>query len=142
MVHKNIKVSNVLLDITFRARLGGFGLISSCSSGAHQDHQKGLDGSKIERHDPPESMHVLQPNEKMDVYYFGVLVLDIVAARRSIDQDLCPDEVDLVELAWNLHKKDKLVEIADKRLMRRYNPEQVKCLAGVGFLSTHIDPVA
>lgn len=142
LVHKNIKVSNVLLDITFRARLGDFGLISSCSSGAHQDHQKGLDGSKIERHVPPESMHVLQPNEKMDVYHFGILVLEIVAGRRSIDQDLCPDEVDLLELAWNLHKKDKLVEIADKRLMRRYNPEQVKCLAGVGLLSTHIDPGA
>lgn len=142
LVHKNIKISNVLLDITFRARLGDFGLISSCSSHAHQDQQKGLDGSKIERHLPPESMYVLQHNEKMDVYHFGIMVLEIVAGRSSLDHDLCPEEVDLVEFAWNLHKNEKLVEVADKRLMRRYNPEQVKCLAGVGLLSTQIDPGA
>ncbi|XP_057815951.1 L-type lectin-domain containing receptor kinase VIII.1 [Cryptomeria japonica] len=135
LVHKNIKISNVLLDITFRARLGDFGLVNS----ADQKPQC-LGELKLEHHIPPESLHVLQPTEKMDVYNFGVMLLEIVSGRKSMDHDLSPEEVDLVEFTWQLHENEKLLQVADKRLMMRYNPEQVQCLVGVGLLATQSDP--
>ncbi|GLJ19473.1 hypothetical protein SUGI_0351620 [Cryptomeria japonica] len=95
---------------------------------------------KLEHHIPPESLHVLQPTEKMDVYNFGVMLLEIVSGRKSMDHDLSPEEVDLVEFTWQLHENEKLLQVADKRLMMRYNPEQVQCLVGVGLLATQSDP--
>lgn len=141
LVHKNIKINNVLLDITFRAKLGDFGLVGPCSNNSNdQKQEQGLSELKVENHIPPESPHVLQPNEKMDVYNFGVMVLEIVSGRKSMDNDLSPEDVDLVEFSWSLHQEEKLLQVADKRLMMRYNPEQVKCLVEVGLLSTQSDP--
>eukprot|EP01018_Ginkgo_biloba_P008330 Gb_18589 [translate_table: standard] len=141
LVHKNIKISNVLLDVTFRARLGDFGLISSYPD-FHQDQKKGSDGLKAAHHVPPESVYVQQANDKMDIFNFGVMVLEIVSGRRSMDHNLSPEEVDLVEFAWNLHEKEKLLQVADQRLMMRYNPEQVNCLVVLGLLCTQSDPRA
>lgn len=146
LLHKNVKMSNVILDVTFRAVLGDFGLIYPYMS--HQDRSlstkslvtasDGIDHDQLLR--PPESIHLEIPNKKIDVFGFGVMVLEILSGRRSLDQNLPEQEVDILQWAWNLQENDKLIKIVDKRLEMKYNPEQVFCLSVIGLLCTLSDP--
>ncbi|KAH9293169.1 hypothetical protein KI387_041627, partial [Taxus chinensis] len=130
LLHKNVKISNVLLDITFKAVLGDFGLMHSTMN--YQDRSssgKSLASASNEvDHDqnlrPPESIHLEVPNDKIDVFGFGVIVLEILSGRRSLDQNRPKEEVDLVEWAWSLRENEKLIRLVDCRLGMTYNPEQ------------------
>uniref|UniRef100_A0A0D6R4E7 Protein kinase domain-containing protein n=1 Tax=Araucaria cunninghamii TaxID=56994 RepID=A0A0D6R4E7_ARACU len=146
LLHKNVKISNVLLDITFRAVLGDFGLIHTSMN--YQDRSSGaknlIGGSDEIDHDqilrPPEGIHLEVPNEKLDVFGFGVIVLEILSGRRSLDQDRPKEEVDLVEWAWSLYENEKLIQVVDSRLSKTYNQEEAICLSIIGLLCTMNDP--
>lgn len=139
LMHKNVKISNVLLDVTFRAVLGDFGLIypymSTRSSVTASDE---VDREQLLL--PPESIHLEIPNKKIDVFGFGVMVLEILSGRRSLDQSLPKQEVDIVQWAWSLQEKEKLIAVVDTRLEMKYNPEQAFCLSVIGLLCTLSDP--
>ncbi|XP_057819381.2 L-type lectin-domain containing receptor kinase VIII.2 [Cryptomeria japonica] len=146
LLHKNVKISNVLLDITFTAVLGDFGLIHSSkncqdTSSNGKSLVSALDEVDHEQNlRAPESSYLEIPNEKIDVFGFGVIVLEILSGRRSLDQNRPKQEVDLVAWAWNLQENEKLIQLVDRRLGVTYNPEQAICLSIIGLLCTLDDP--
>lgn len=147
LLHKNVKISNVLLDITFTAVLGDFGLIHNSSPNSQDSSSNGkslvgaLDEIDQEQNlRAPETSYLEIPNEKIDVFGFGVIVLEILSGRRSLDQNRPKQEIDLVAWAWNLQENGRLIQLVDRRLRVTYNPEQAICLSIIGLLCTLDDP--
>ncbi|GLJ54485.1 hypothetical protein SUGI_1170270 [Cryptomeria japonica] len=129
-----------------RAVLGDFGLIHSSkncqdTSSNGKSLVSALDEVDHEQNlRAPESSYLEIPNEKIDVFGFGVIVLEILSGRRSLDQNRPKQEVDLVAWAWNLQENEKLIQLVDRRLGVTYNPEQAICLSIIGLLCTLDDP--
>ncbi|TKY57014.1 LYK5 protein [Spatholobus suberectus] len=87
-VHKNLKSGNVLLDGNFRAKVSNFGLARAVEG-------QGDDGGfQLTRHVvgtqgymPPEYIENGLITPKMDVFAFGVVVLELLSGREAVGGD-------------------------------------------------------
>ena len=81
VLHRDIKVSNVLLDSEFNARLGDFGLARTINPSDQTHHStKAIAGTP--GYMAPESLLVGRATVQTDVYAFGILVLEVVCGRK------------------------------------------------------------
>ncbi|GKV42251.1 hypothetical protein SLEP1_g49678 [Rubroshorea leprosula] len=80
VVHKDIKSSNILLDSNMRAKVANFGLAKS-GCNAITMHIVGTQG-----YIAPEYLADGVVSTKMDVFSFGVVLLELVSGREAIDE--------------------------------------------------------
>ncbi|RCV09375.1 hypothetical protein SETIT_2G022500v2 [Setaria italica] len=100
VLHRDIKASNILIDLTFQARLGDFGLACVLADGKNSYTDHGAHGTIGFR--SPEYIYNGRATRKTDVFAFGVLVLEIVAGKRAVGRD----DVQfghVTDWAWKLH---------------------------------------
>lgn len=81
VVHKDIKSSNILLDSTMRAKIANFGLAKS-GCNAITMHIVGTQG-----YIAPEYLSDGVVSTRMDVFSFGVVLLELVSGKEAIDED-------------------------------------------------------
>ncbi|XP_022951603.1 serine/threonine receptor-like kinase NFP [Cucurbita moschata] len=81
VVHKDIKSSNILLDASMRAKIANFGLAKS-GCNAITMHIVGTQG-----YIAPEYIADGVVSTKMDIFAFGVVLLELVSGKEAIDED-------------------------------------------------------
>ncbi|RAL42990.1 hypothetical protein DM860_009772 [Cuscuta australis] len=77
--------------------------------------------------------------EKIDVFAFGVVALEIVSGRPNSDPNLEEEQMYLLDWAWNLYEEKQTHKLVDSRLSE-YNEEEVKQMIGVALLCTQTSP--
>ncbi|XP_058729503.1 serine/threonine-protein kinase-like protein At3g51990 [Vicia villosa] len=115
VIHRDIKSANVLIDQNYNARLGDFGLAL-----------RGFD--RIRSTPPAGTMGYLDPfyvtpdnlSTKIDVFSFGILLLEIISGRKAIDVAYSPPSV--VDWAIPLIKKGKFFSVYDPRIAAPQDP--------------------
>lgn len=125
VIHRDIKSANVLIDRSFNARLGDFGL-------ALRGHE---DDYRLRSTPPAGTMGYLDPcyvtpdnlSTKTDVFSFGILLLEIISGRKAIDITYSPPSI--VDWAIPLVKKGKLLAVYDPRIEPPKDPVVRKQLA-------------
>ena len=90
----------------------------------------------------PECATTGKASKESDVYHFGMVSLEIVCGRKSIEPQTEPNKVNLVEWVWELHGKGQLLEVVDYKLNMEFVEEQIRCLMVVGLWCCHPDPVS
>ncbi|KAM7485257.1 hypothetical protein LguiA_001266 [Lonicera macranthoides] len=81
VVHKDIKTSNILLDANMRAKIANFGLAKS-GCNAITMHIVGTQG-----YIAPEYLTDGVVSTRMDVFSFGVVLLELVSGKEAIDEE-------------------------------------------------------
>ncbi|GLJ23038.1 hypothetical protein SUGI_0434770 [Cryptomeria japonica] len=81
VVHKDLKSSNILLDSNFRAKIANFGMAKSLKS-AVTKHIKGTEGYMA-----PEYLAHGLVTPKLDVFAFGVVLLELMSGKEAIVRD-------------------------------------------------------
>lgn len=81
VVHKDIKSSNILLDTNTRAKIANFGLAKS-GCNAITMHIVGTQG-----YIAPEYLADGVVSTKMDVFSFGVVLLELISGKEAIDEE-------------------------------------------------------
>lgn len=81
VVHKDIKSSNILLDANMRAKIANFGLAKS-GCNAITMHIVGTQG-----YIAPEYIADGVVSTKMDIFSFGVVLLELISGREAIDEE-------------------------------------------------------
>uniref|UniRef100_A0A5B6Z0S8 Receptor-like serine/threonine-protein kinase n=1 Tax=Davidia involucrata TaxID=16924 RepID=A0A5B6Z0S8_DAVIN len=84
IIHCDIKPQNILLDDYHNARISDFGLAKLLMMDQSQT-QTGIRGTK--GYVAPEWFRNLPITAKVDVYSFGVLLLEIICCRRNIEME-------------------------------------------------------
>ncbi|KAK7308809.1 hypothetical protein RJT34_05058 [Clitoria ternatea] len=88
---------------------------------------------------PEYAMHG-QYSEKSDVFSFGVIVLEIISAKRNSRALASPDFDDLLTYAWNNWRDEKPLEILDPDLKESLShSEVIKCIH-IGLLCVQQNP--
>ncbi|CAN6469812.1 unnamed protein product [Victoria cruziana] len=115
IIHRDIKSSNILLDIRWTARVSDFGL-SLKGPDAEEGHLN-LGAAGTVGYMDPEYYGLQHLTTKSDVYGFGVVMLEMLSGKRAIHKDEATGTpVSIVDVAVGKIISDELTEILDKRV--------------------------
>ncbi|KAL3617138.1 L-type lectin-domain containing receptor kinase VII.1 [Castilleja foliolosa] len=137
VLHRDIKASNVLLDKEMNARLGDFGLARM------HDHDKAAGTTRVVGtvgYLAPEVVTSGRASAEIDVFGYGILVLEVICGRRPIEDG----KPALVDWVWELLRKEELITAVDPRLRARGEIDEVEVekVMHLGLLCAHPDPKA
>ncbi|GKV26643.1 hypothetical protein SLEP1_g35908 [Rubroshorea leprosula] len=136
VLHRDIKTSNIMLDSTFNAKLGDFGLARLVDSekGSQTTQLAGTMG-----YIAPECHTTGKASKESDVYSFGVVALEITCGRKSIEYRYDEDEnqAPLVVWVWEAYGNQMLLDVVDKKLGNNFNEKEMECLIVVGLWCAH-----
>ncbi|XXG46273.1 hypothetical protein AAC387_Pa02g1156 [Persea americana] len=106
IIHCDINPQNILLDESFTPRISGFGLAKLMKA----DQTRSITSIRGTRgYVSPEWFKNMPITTKVDVYSFGVLLLEILCCRRNIEADLENEErVILTDWAYDCYSETKL----------------------------------
>ncbi|XP_076913047.1 leucine-rich repeat receptor-like protein kinase TDR [Bidens hawaiensis] len=82
VVHRDLKPSNILLDAEMEARVADFGVAKLI----HCDESMSVIAGSY-GYIAPEYAYTLQVDEKSDIYSYGVLLMELISGKRSVDSE-------------------------------------------------------
>ncbi|KAM1047000.1 hypothetical protein ACFX2C_026426 [Malus domestica] len=104
VVHRDMKSSNILLDSDFNAKIADFGLAKMLVKQGEPATMSSVAGSF--GYIAPEYAHTTRVNEKIDVYSFGVILLELTTGREANDGD---EHTALAEWAWRHFQEENAI---------------------------------
>ncbi|WVZ87867.1 hypothetical protein U9M48_034442, partial [Paspalum notatum var. saurae] len=135
VIHCDVKPENILLDQNLEPKIADFGLAKLLNRGGSNQNVSRVRGTI--GYIAPEWISSLQITAKVDVYSYGVVLLELVLGKRVLDLAVGADEEvhkvlkTLVGmLAHMLEKEDSssIAEVVDCRLNGQFNDMQVQTL--------------
>jgi serine/threonine protein kinase len=138
VVHKDIKSSNILLDSNKRAKIANFGLAKS-GINAITMHIVGTQG-----YISPEYLADGIVSTKMDVFSFGVVLLELMSGKEVIDDEgnvLWANAIKTFEVKNEQEKARRLKEWLDKVILKETcSMESLIGVLNVAIACLHRDP--
>ncbi|KAK6164238.1 hypothetical protein DH2020_001102 [Rehmannia glutinosa] len=134
IIHCDIKPQNILLDEYYNARISDFGLAKLLAMNQSNTNTN-IRGTK--GYVAPEWFRNSKITVKVDVYSFGVLLLEIVTCRKSLeDLEFDGENPILTDWVWDCFvekRLDDLVEndfeaLSDRRIMERFVMVGIWCI--------------
>ncbi|XP_062225001.1 probable L-type lectin-domain containing receptor kinase S.5 [Phragmites australis] len=140
VLHRDIKASNIMLDSTFRARLGDFGI--ACTVAVDRSSVTGVAGTI--GYIAPDYAISHKATRQSDTYAFGVLILEIVTGKKN--GDVPPDDDHITDWVWRLHREGKLLEAVDAGVLAAEGhqldaADEAKRLLLLGLACTNPNPL-
>ncbi|CAB4312096.1 unnamed protein product [Prunus armeniaca] len=106
IIHCDIKPQNILLDDSFTARISDFGLTKLLRTDQTRT-TTGIRGTK--GYVAPEWFKSLPITMKVDVYSYGIMLLEIVCCRKNYEANIeDEDQMILADWAYDCYKQKKL----------------------------------
>ncbi|XP_019438325.1 PREDICTED: probable LRR receptor-like serine/threonine-protein kinase At1g67720 isoform X1 [Lupinus angustifolius] len=130
IIHRDVKTSNILLDINMRAKVSDFGL----SRLAEEDltHISSVARGTVGYLDP-EYYANQQLTEKSDLYSFGVVLLELISGRKPVSADDYGPEMNIVHWARSLIRKGDVISIMDPSLIGNVKTESIWRVAEIAM---------
>ncbi|XP_050276587.1 cysteine-rich receptor-like protein kinase 3 isoform X8 [Quercus robur] len=129
IIHRDIKLSNILLEEDFTAKIADFGLARLFPE--DKTHiSTGIAGTL--GYMAPEYVIRGILTEKADVYSFGVLVIEVVSGKRN--NTFSQYSYSILQMVWNLYGIGRVCEAVDPALEGQFQEEEASRLLQIGLL--------
>ncbi|KAM0911794.1 hypothetical protein ACQ4PT_013221 [Festuca glaucescens] len=142
VVHGDIKPSNIMLDESFNAKLGDFGLARLIDHGVSLQTMTAMAGTP--GYLDPECIITGKASTESDMYSFGITLLEIACGRRPMAPPSTGAKDNqvfrLLEWAWDLYGRGAALDAADARLGGAFDQWEMERVVAVGLWSAHPDP--
>ncbi|XP_050363713.1 LOW QUALITY PROTEIN: protein kinase STUNTED [Argentina anserina] len=124
VIHRDVKSSNILLSDNFEPELSDFGLAKWASTSS--SHITCTDVAGTFGYLAPEYFMYGKVNEKIDVYAFGVVLLELLSGRKPISSDYSKGNESLVMWAKPILNGGKVSQLLDPSLGNNYDQGQLE----------------
>ncbi|MQM11549.1 hypothetical protein Taro_044458 [Colocasia esculenta] len=132
-IHRDLKPSNILLDNDLRAKVSDFGLVKLAPDDKNslQTRLAGTFGYLA-----PEYASTGKVTTKVDVYAFGVVLMELITGRKALDDSLPDESLHLVSwLRRTLINREDIRNVVDANL--DLDEEDIICISKVAELANH-----
>ncbi|KAF8666480.1 hypothetical protein HU200_053591 [Digitaria exilis] len=136
VLHRDIKPSNIMLDTSFNAKLGDFGLARLVDHG-RDSHTTVLAGTIW--YIDPECMIAGSAYAESDVYSFGVVILEVACGRPPRIENAEGIRMHLVQWAWEFYGRGRILEVADPRLDSDFDSMEMERVIITALWCAHPD---
>ncbi|KAE8816349.1 leucine-rich repeat receptor-like serine/threonine-protein kinase [Hordeum vulgare] len=132
-VHRDVKTSNILLNVDLEAKVADFGLLKAFN----QDGDTHVSTARLvgtRGYLAPEYAAALQLTEKSDVYSFGVVLLEVITGRPPILQ--CPEPTNIIQWVRQHLARGNIEDVADIHIQGDYDINSVWKVADIALKCT------
>ncbi|XP_021747109.1 probable serine/threonine-protein kinase PBL16 [Chenopodium quinoa] len=141
VIYRDFKTSNILLDEDYNAKLSDFGLAKDGPVGDKSHVSTRIMGTY--GYAAPEYIMTGHLTPRSDVYSYGVVLLELLTGRKSLDKSRPAREQNLTDWAIPLLKeKKKLLNIIDPRLGGDYPVKGAQKAAMLAYHCLNRNPKA
>ncbi|PWA39776.1 bulb-type lectin domain-containing protein [Artemisia annua] len=139
IIHCDIKPHNILLDEYYNARISDFGLAKLLLMNQSRTNT-GIRGTK--GYVAPEWFRNTPVTAKVDVYSFGVLLLEIISCRKSVEGNESGDEdgAILTDWAWDCYQEKRLGVLVENDSEALVDVKKLKTFVMVGLWCIQENP--
>ncbi|KAK4492991.1 hypothetical protein RD792_000039 [Penstemon davidsonii] len=138
IIHRDVKAANILLDESFEAVVGDFGLAKLLDPRVSHvtTAVRGTIG-----HIAPEYLSTGQSSDKTDVFGFGILLLELITGQKALDAANGQVQKGMI-LDWvrTLYEDKRLEELVDKNLKGSYNADELENAVELALECTRSNP--
>ncbi|KAG2543046.1 serine/threonine-protein kinase RIPK-like isoform X1 [Panicum virgatum] len=139
VIYRDFKTSNILLDSDFKAKLSDFGLAKDGPEDDETHVSTRVMGTQ--GYAAPEYIMTGHLTAKSDVYGYGVVLLELLTGRRSVDKSRRAREQNLVEWARPyLTDARRLDRVMDPNLAGQYSGREAQKAAAVAHQCVSLNP--
>ncbi|RDX67980.1 putative LRR receptor-like serine/threonine-protein kinase, partial [Mucuna pruriens] len=124
IIHRDVKAANILLDESFEAVVGDFGLAKLLDQ---RDSHVTTAVRGTVGHIAPEYLSTGQSSEKTDVFGFGILLLELITGHKALDAGNGQIQKGMI-LDWvrTLYEEKRLEVLVDRDLRGCFDPEELE----------------
>ncbi|KAH1083354.1 hypothetical protein J1N35_023115 [Gossypium stocksii] len=133
VIHRDIKSNNILLDANLEARIADFGLARMM---IHKNETVSMVAGSY-GYIAPEYGYTLKVDEKIDIYSFGVVLLELLSGKMPLDPSF-GESVDIVKWTRMKIKKNRGFEVLDPAIAGqcKHVQEEMQLVLKIALLCT------
>ncbi|XP_022892326.1 probable LRR receptor-like serine/threonine-protein kinase At5g45780 isoform X2 [Olea europaea var. sylvestris] len=138
IIHRDVKAANILLDESFEAIVGDFGLAKLLDP---RDSHVTTAVRGTVGHIAPEYLSTGQSSEKTDVFGFGILLLELITGQKAFHAgNGLVQKGMILETVRTLYEEKRLEVLVDRDLKGRFSAEELEKAVELALHCTRSNP--